>query len=69
MAAKHGKGTAITATARKLAITVYNMLQKREAYHPQQLEEYQQKMRTQKIKYIQRTIQNLEVTESELTFG
>ncbi|WP_419196021.1 transposase [Haliscomenobacter hydrossis] len=29
MAAKHGKGTAITATARKIAVIVYHMLQKK----------------------------------------
>ena len=56
MAAKHGKGTAITATARKIAIIVYNMLEKGQAYRPQQLEQYQEKVRTQRIKQIQRTI-------------
>ncbi|AEE48123.1 IS110 family transposase [Haliscomenobacter hydrossis] len=69
MAAKHGKGTAITATARKIAVIVYHMLQKKEAYQPQQLEDYQQKVRTQKIKQIQRTIRNLEVHEHELVFA
>lgn len=69
MAAKHGKGTAITATARKVAIIVYNMLQKREAYRPEQLKDYQEKVRAQKIKQIQRTIQNLEVREHEVAFA
>ena len=68
MAAKNGKGTAITATARKLAIIVYNMAQRKQAYRPQQLEQYQQKVRTQKIKQIQRTIEKLKLKESEL-FG
>jgi len=35
MAAAKGKGTAITATARKLVIIVYNMIQKGESYRPQ----------------------------------
>ncbi|MEZ5043993.1 MAG: IS110 family transposase [Saprospiraceae bacterium] len=69
MAARHGKGTAITATARKIAIIVYNMLVKGEAYRPQQLEEYQEKVRTQKIRQIQRTIQSLQVQEHELAFA
>ena len=69
MAARHGKGTAITATARKLAIVVYNMLAKGQPYQPQQLEEYQQKVRDQKIKQIQRTIKKLEVQEHELAFA
>lgn len=69
MAAKHGKGTAITATARKIAIIVYNMLQKGQPYRPLQLEKYQEKVRTQKINYIQRTIKKLEVQEHELAFA
>ena len=69
MAAKHGKGTAITATARKIAVIVYNMLQKREAYRPQQLKDYQEKVRTQKIKQIQKAIQNFEVQEHEIAFA
>lgn len=68
MAAKHGKGTAITATARKLAIIVYNMLQKGQSYQPQDLEQYQQKVRTQKLKHIQRTIKALNVKADELAF-
>jgi hypothetical protein len=68
MAARHGKGTAITATARKLAIIVYNMIQKGQPYQPESLEQYQQKVRTQKIKQIQRTIEKLEVQENELAF-
>ena len=69
MASRHGKGTAITATARKLAIIVYNMVEKRQAYRPQPLAEYQQKMRTQKIKHIQRTIQKLEIKADEVAFS
>ena len=58
MASKHGKGTAITATARKMAIIVYNMIQNKQAYRPQSLVEYQQKVRQQKIKQIQRKTPN-----------
>lgn len=68
MSGKHGKGTAITATARKLAIIVYNMLVKRQAYQPEDLEKYQQKVRTQKIKHIQRTIQKFEIKATEVEF-
>ena len=69
MAIRHGKGTAITATARKLAIIVYNMIQKKEAYRPQNLERYQQNVRTQKIKQLQKTIKKLGVKEGELAFA
>lgn len=68
MAKAHGKGTAITATARKLAIIVYNMVQKGEPYRPEPLAEYQQKVREQKIKQIQRTIKKLEIKAEEVAF-
>ena len=66
MAYKHGKGTAVTATARKLAIIVYNMIQKKQSYRPEQLDQYQEKLRNQKIKHIQRTIRNLGISKEEL---
>jgi transposase len=66
MAANKGKGTAITATARKLAIVVYNMIQNKLPYTPQPIEEYQEKVRKLKIKQIQRTIAKFELKEEEL---
>jgi len=69
MAAKHGKGTAITATARKLAIIVFNMIQKRQAYRPEPLEQYQEKQRTQRIKQLQRSINKFKVRNTELAFA
>ena len=69
MASKHGKGTAITSTARKIAIIVYNMLQYKQAYQPQSLVKYQQRVRQQKIKQIQRTIQKFEVKLQEVNFS
>lgn len=69
IAFRKGKSTAVVATARKLAVIVYNMLQNKQQYQPQGLEEYQLKVRTQKLKNIQRTIQKLQVKESELSFA
>ena len=66
MAARHGKGTAITATARKLAVIVYNMVRHKQPYRPQPLEEYRKRVRKQKIKHIQRTILKFEVNKDEL---
>jgi transposase len=65
-AALNGKGTAITATARKLALIVYNMIQNKQPYLPQSSEEHQEKVRKLKIKQIQKTIAKLELKESEL---
>lgn len=68
MAFKKGRKLAITATARKLAIIVYNMITKKQAYNPQKLEDYQEKVRIQKIKHIQRTITRLNIDQSDLVF-
>ena len=45
------------------------MIEKKQPYQPEQLEAYQQKVRDQKIKQIQRTIQKLEVKEDEIAFA
>lgn len=68
MAYRKGNKTAVIATARKLAVIVYNMLQNKQAYQPQGLEEYQEMVRNHRLKNIQRTIQKLEIKKSELTF-
>mgnify|MGYP001608046435 FL=1 len=69
IAYRKGRKVAIVATARKIAVTVYNMLQKRQAWQPQPMEEYEKKIRTQKIKNIQRTISQMGVKAEELAFA
>lgn len=68
MASKHGKGTARIATARKLAITVFNMLVKKEPYNPQRIEHNQQQVRKRKIKNMQKAIKKLDIQVHELVF-
>jgi len=69
MKAKKGKGTAVTATARKIAIIVYNMIKKSEAYDPKRLEPKQRSgHRKRKIKHIQRTIEQLNIKSEEIRF-
>ena len=68
IAFRRGRKVAITATARKLAVIVYNMITKNEQYKPQKLEQYQEKVRIHKIKHIQRTIARLNIDQSELVF-
>jgi hypothetical protein len=63
-----GRKVAITATARKLAVIVYIMLVNKQKYQPQGLEDYREKVRTKKVKYIQRTIQQLEIKVDEIAF-
>jgi transposase len=69
IAAKCGKGIAVTATARKLATIIYNMIVKRQTYQPQHLEAYNERLRTQKIKKLQKEIQRLGVKQYELAFA
>lgn len=66
LAYRKGRKVAIQATARKIAITVYNMLEKGQPYQPQSREEYVEKVRKQKIRNIQKTIKKLGLTQQEL---
>lgn len=69
MAYRKGRKVAIMATARKLATTVYNMLAKGQEYRPQTQEDYQETIRAQKVKNLQRTISRLEIKAEELSFN
>ena len=52
IAYRSSKKAAITATARKLAIIVYKMLENKQPYKAQKIEEYQEQLRKRKIKSI-----------------
>lgn len=58
--AKAGPGKAVVATARKIAISWYEMLSKKEAFNPKAMEDYQQKYKERKIKELKRKLQYLE---------
>ena len=66
LAARRGRKVAITATARKIAITVYNVLQKGQQYQPMGTEEYQNLVRLKKIRNIQRTMRKHQIEANEL---
>jgi len=68
LAYKHGRKVAITATARKIATIVYNMLEKGQAYQPLGTEEYQKLVRQKKVMNIQRTIKKNDIKAEELAF-
>ena len=59
----------MVATARKLAVIVWNMLVKKKPYNPDPPAEYQNKIRNNQIKNIQRKIRELNITENELIFA
>lgn len=65
---KKGRMKAITATARKLAIIIWNMLTKKQAYNYISEEKYKQQVRNQQIKRMQRKIAELGITSQELCF-
>ena len=69
IAYKKGRKCAITATARKLAVIVYNMLTKGQEYQPLGLEAYHEQVRNQKVKLIQRTILRLNIKKDEIDFA
>lgn len=66
IALKKGRKVAITATARKLAVVTYIMLTKKQGYQPEGVEGYRQKARAKKVRYIQKTMKQLDIRAEEL---
>jgi transposase len=58
--AQAGPNKAVVATARKLAIIVYKMVQNQSAFNPQALSDYQQKYNQKKINQLKKKIASLE---------
>lgn len=65
---KSSRINAITATAHKLAVIIYNMLTKYQAYTPYQNTMTDDKRRQKKIKEAEKIIRNYQVNLSELNF-
>ena len=66
MKAKGENKYAIVATARKIAIIYYKMVRNKEAFIPVVLEEYQEKYRLQKIKYLERKLEQIKQKQLEV---
>lgn len=66
IAFKKGRKIAITATARKLAVIVYQMLVNKEAYRQEEVAKYDQKVRKQKVKQIQKTMKRFNIEANDL---
>lgn len=66
---KKGRAVAITATANKLAKIIWNMLVKKLPYKPIISATYQNKIRHNQIKNLQRKIRDLNIREGELQFA
>ena len=69
IAYKKGQLVAITATARKLAVIIWNMLTKKQSYQPVDQADYLTKVRTTQVKNLQRKITQLKITPDELSFA
>lgn len=66
---KKGKLAAITATTRKIAVVVYNMLTKKESYKPLDQTQYLERVRLTQLKNMQKRINQLGVKPKELSFA
>ena len=66
---KYGRMAAITATARKIAVIIWNMLTKKEPYKYEEEKAYSEKMKKVQIKNIQKRINALNLKASEFNFA
>ena len=68
LAFRYSRTAAITATARKLAVIIWNMITKKEAYKQPDTDLYNARIRQTSLKNIQRKINNLKLKAEELQF-
>lgn len=66
IAFKKGRVAAIIATARKLAVIIWHMLTKGEAYHKERVELNQEKQQAVKLKYLDKKLHALQLSQEEL---
>ncbi len=67
IAYKKGRSAAITATARKLAVIIWNMIIKKQEYKPLSNDEYLLSIKEKRIKTIQKIMEKSKITISELS--
>jgi transposase len=69
LAFKYGRAAAITATARKLAVIIWNMITKVQPYKQPSMEVYDNRIRLIALKNIQRKISALKIKADDLYFA
>ena len=69
IAYKKGRAAAITATARKLAVIIWNMITNKQDYKPIESTLYLERIKAQKIVYIKKTMKKLGIQTIELSMG
>jgi len=67
IAFKKGRGAAITATARKIAVILWNMIVKKEPYTPLKTKEYLEQLKQRKIKFLKKDMQKYGILINELS--
>lgn len=66
IAYRKGRGAAITATARKLAIIAWNMITHKTEYSPIERQRYDEMIKMNALNKIKKTIKRLGINENEL---
>lgn len=66
IAFKKGRAAAVTATARKLAVIMWNMIVKKQAYNPQAEEDYEMRIRRNVINNLKKKMKQLDIGLTEL---
>jgi len=69
IAYRKGRMAAIVATARKLAVIIWNMMVKKTSYEPPNTENYEKQIRLKQIKSLEKKIRKLEVKPHEIDFA
>lgn len=69
IAFRKGRGAAITATARKIAVIFWNMIVKQQEYTPPETTEVLDSIRKRKIKEINRYLKKYGILNSELSIS
>lgn len=67
IAYKKGRGAAITATARKLAIIIWNMIFNKQPYQPMESQHYQELIKQKRITAIKKLMKKSNITTVELS--
>lgn len=69
LAYRKGRAVAIVATARKIAVIIYNMLKNKQAYCYEYSTEDTQRIKAAKIKQIKKTLQGYNISKNDLEFA
>ena len=69
IAYKKGRGAAITATARKVAVIIWNMITKKCKYNPIKTKDYLLEQKQRKLKYIRKDLEKHDISISELSMS